>query len=86
MHKILFIYNYINDQQLLDVREINTRRRDGILFTIDVMENYKGRQEPMYQAMNALNNLHVNIQNSDIRTCLNIWLKNSIINPYKKVE
>ena len=86
MHMISFIYNYINDEQLLDVREINIRRRDGILFIIDLMENYKGRQDPMYRAMNAWNNLPVNIRNSETKTRLNILSKNSIINPYKKVE
>ena len=83
---ISFIYDYITDQELLDVRDINARRRDGILFTIEVMENYKERQDPMYQAMNAWNNLPMNIRNVEPKIRLQILSKNSTINPYRKVE
>ena len=86
MHMISFIFNYTSKQELLYIRDINTRRRDGILFSIDVMENYKARQDPMYRAMNAWNSLPVAIRNADTKAHLNALLRNSIINPYSKVE
>ena len=49
----LFMYNYTSRLDMLDRRDINTRRRDGILFIIDDFENYRSRQDPMYRAMNS---------------------------------
>ena len=83
---ISFIYNYTGNQDLLDVRDINTRRRDGILFAIDIVENYKARQDPLYRAMNAWNSLPVYIRNADTKSRLSLLLKDYIINPYQKVE
>ena len=70
----------------LDVRDINTRRRDGLLFTIEGMENYRARQDPMYRAMIAWNLLPVFIRNAETKSQLSTSLKNSILNPYSKVE
>ena len=86
IHIILYIYNYRENQDLLDVRDINTRRRDGILFKVVGLENYKARQDPMYRAMSAWNALPVNIRNAETKAQLSVMLKSSIINPYRKVE
>ena len=86
MHMISFIYNDIENQDLLDVRDINTRRRDGILFAIDIIENYKARQDPMYCAMMAWNTLRVYIRNAETKIQLCGMLKNSIQNPYSKID
>ena len=51
IHMVSFINNYTNKQELLDVRDINTRRRNGILFSVEFKENYRARQDPMYRAM-----------------------------------
>ena len=57
LHMISFIVNYTDKYELLDVRDINTRRRDGILFSVESMNNYnyKARQDPMYRAMMTWN-------------------------------
>ena len=86
MHMISFIYNYIENQDLLDVRDIKTRRRDGILFAIDIIENYKARQDPMYRAVMAWNTLPVHIRNAETKIQLCGMLKNSIPNPYSKID
>ena len=86
MHMVLFVYNYINNQMLMDVRDINTRRRDGILFIVTKMDHFKAKQDPMTRAMNAWNSLNVQIRNSNTKEHLKMCLKNSITNPYKKVE
>ena len=81
-----FIYNYRDKQELLDIRDINTRRRDGILFAIDGIYNYRARQDPMYRAMTAWNALTVLVRNADTKSQLSTLLKNSIVNPYSKTE
>ena len=79
---ISFIYNYTEKQELSDIRDINTRRRNGILFAIDATHNFRARQDPMYRAMTAWNALPVFIRNADTKSQLSILLKNSIVNPY----
>ena len=85
---ISFIFNYIDKHEFLDVRDINTRRRDGILFNVEGMDNlnYKARQDPMYRAMMAWNSLPVFIRNAETKTQLHTLLKSSIRNPYKTIE
>ena len=48
LHMITFIYNYIDDIRFVDVRDINTRRREGILFNVQRYEHYKARQDPLH--------------------------------------
>ena len=88
IHMISFIFNYIDKHEFLDVRDINTRRRDGILFNVEGMDNlnYKARQDPMYRAMMAWNSLPVFIRNAETKTQLHTLLKSSIRNPYKTIE
>ena len=86
LHMLLFIYNYVTDHNLLDVSDINTRRREGILFKIPVYDHYKCRQDPFVKAMNVWNELPVNTRNAVSKSKLRVLLKNSINNPYKKTE
>ena len=86
MHMLLFVYNYSKNPELLDNRDINTRRRDGILFDIPVINHYKARQDPMHRAMNAWNSLPVHIRNAETKEKLKVLLMNSINNPYEKTE
>ena len=67
---ISFIYNYRDKQELLDIRAIITRRRDGILFAVDGTYNYRARQDPMHRAMTAWNALpvHVLVRNADTKS------------------
>ena len=74
IHMISFIYNYKENRELIDIRDINTRRRDGILFDIEGMENYKARQDPMYRAMIAWNSLPVIIRNAETKAQLSTLL------------
>ena len=84
----MFIYNYTNKPELLDVRDINTTKRNGILFATNTMENYhhyKFKQDPMYRAMNEWNSLPVYIRTAESRAQLSTLLRNSINNPYSKI-
>ena len=47
-HMLSFIYNYRMDQSMLDNREIQTRRHDGILFKEIPLEHYKVKQDPLW--------------------------------------
>ena len=82
---LLYIYNYVTDRNLLDLRDINTRRREGILFEIPVYNHYKCRQDPFVKAMNVWNELPVDTRNAGTKSKLRVLLKNSIENPYKKI-
>ena len=86
IHMLSFIYNYIDDDSLIDARDINTRRREGILFNTQRIEHYKARQDPLVRAMEAWNSLPTPIRNAETKDILKVLVKNSIINPYKKVE
>ena len=60
--------------------------RDGILFSVEFRENYRARHDPMYRAMNTWNSLPVATRNVESKAKLRKPLKNSLINPYIKVE
>ena len=82
---LLFVYNYTSNQTLLDVRDIHTKRSDGILFVIANMDHFKARQDPMMRAMSAWNSLIVQTRNVNTKEHLKVCLKNTIIHPYSKI-
>ena len=86
LHMLSYIYSYIDDDGLVDVRDINTRRREGILFKIYKKEHYKVRQDPLLRAMEAWNSLPVRIRNAETKGKLKAMLERSIQNPYQKTE
>ena len=61
---LTFMYNYVDDMRLLDIRDINTRRREGILFKIYKIDHYKARQDPLLRAMEAWNNSAILVERS----------------------
>ena len=79
VHMLAFMYNYITDPRLIDVRDINTRRRDGILFKVPICDHYKARLDPLWQAMDMWNKQPINLQ-------LKLLLGAAINNPFKKVD
>ena len=52
-HMLVFIYNYIHDETMVDNRNIHTQRHDGVLFKIPPIEHYKVKQDPMLMAVTA---------------------------------
>ena len=60
-----FLFNHRHDLSLLDVRELPTRRHDGTLFKEIQIIHHKAKQDPLYRAILAWNNLpvHSEIQN-----------------------
>ena len=60
-----YIHNYRYDQTLVDDREIQTRRHDGILFNVIPTDHPKVKQDPLFRATRAWNNLSVQLRNID---------------------
>ena len=78
-----FIYNYVDDERYINVRDINMRRREGMIFNLYKHVHYKSRQDPLMKAMEAWNYLPVHTRNSITKEDLKTELNNSILNPYK---
>ena len=86
IHMLTFMYNYVDDMRLLDIRDINTRRREGILFKIYKIDHYKARQDPLLRAMEAWNNSEILVRNAASKEELKVVVRNSIVDLYKKME
>ena len=85
IHMLSFLFNYKNNVDLLDVRDLPTRRHGGVLFNeINVM-HHKVRQDPFHEAIIAWNNLPVDLHNIAEKEQFKNVLKTSIPNPYKTV-
>ena len=57
IHMMSFVYNYVNDPKLVDVKNINTRMREGILFRPLRTDHYNVRQDPLWRAIEGWNKL-----------------------------
>ena len=84
IHILSFIFNYRTDQNMLDIREIRTRRHDGVLFKNIPTDHFKVKQDPMYRAITIWNELPVHIRNSDTKEILKKMIIATIPNPYAK--
>ena len=84
--KLSFVYNYVDDPELIDVRDINTRRREGILFKTLRTDHYKVKQDPLWRAIEGWNELPLHIRKSETKNQLKLLLRNSIVNPLKKIN
>ena len=82
---IVFIYNYIRDENMVDGREIHTRRHDGILFKTFTIEHYKVRQDPIVKATLAWNALPLQIRGAENKSTLKGLLAAMVPNPYSNL-
>ena len=60
-----FVLNYRYCDELIDVREVPTRRHDGLLFKEPNIVHHKAKQNPLYRAILAWNSLPVHIRNTE---------------------
>ena len=79
-----FIYNYRSEQEFMDNRNIHTRRHDGILFKIIPTDHFKIKQDPLYRATTAWNELPVNIRNANTKDAMKKMFIATLPNPYAK--
>ena len=70
---------------LLDVRNIPTRRRDGILFKIPKSNHYRFPRNPYYRCMTEWNELRVELSLLPNRDSFKKEIKISICDPFMKV-
>ena len=85
MHMLSFIFNYRQDLCRLDVRDIPTRRHDGILFKKNLTNHYKLSQDPYIRATNNWNTLPVYIRSVEDKEMFKKLYITTIADPYKKI-
>ena len=85
IHLLNFVYQLKEDISLLDVRDIPTRRRDGILFRLAKCNHFKFLKNPLYRCMVEWNNLPVNVSLLPTKDSLSRAVKSSIRTPFAKV-
>ena len=76
---------YFINNSLLDVREIPTRRREGIVFSLVKSNHYKFPKNPYYRCMLAWNHLPVHISLLESKESFTTAVKGMVQNPYIKV-
>ena len=84
-HMLSFVFNYRRDSRILDVRELPTRRHDGILFREIHVIHHKVKQDPLYRSILAWNVLPVQIRNIDLKDRFKKMLLDTVPDPYKKI-
>ena len=83
IHMLSFLFNYKNCVELVDKRELPTRRHDGSLFKEINTVHHKVKQSPFYRAIMAWNSLPVNVRNSENKESFKRLLVYEIQNPFK---
>ena len=82
-HMLTYIFNYKDHEDLLDNRDLPTRRHDGLLFKEMNIVHHKARQNPLHRAILGWNSLPVEIRNVEKKELFKKLLISSIHNPYK---
>ena len=70
LHLLQFAFNLKDNFNLLDVRDIPTRRHIGVLFTVQKSNHYKYPKNPYYRCMLEWNNLTLETSLLAIKTPL----------------
>ena len=85
LHLLQFAFKLKGQVDLLDNRDIPTRRHDGIHFNIPKSNHYKFPKNPYYKCMIEWNRLPPNISQLESREEFKSAIKVTIVNPYEKV-
>ena len=85
LHLLQFAFVLKSNVMLLDVRNIPTRRRDGILFKIPKSNHYRFPRNPYYRCMTEWNELRVELSLLPNRDSFKKEIKISIRDPFMKV-
>ena len=85
LHLLQFAFKLKMKDDLLDQREIPTRRRVGIVFSLVKSNHYKFPKNPYYRCMLAWNSLPVDISLLDSKESFTKAVKDTVHNPYIKV-
>ena len=85
LHLLQFAFKLKMKDDLLDPREIPTRHRVGIVFSLVKSNHYKFPKNPYYRCMLAWNSLPVDISLLDSKESFTKAVKDTVHNPYIKV-
>ena len=85
LHLLQFAFRLKKNIESLDIREIHTRRREGIVFGIAKSNHYKFQRNPYHWCMLVWNNLSINISLMDSNDSFTGAVKALVHNPYAKV-
>ena len=85
LHLLQFAFQLKNDISLLDIRDIPTRRRAGIVFKILKSSHYKYPKNPYYRCMIEWNDLTANISLLADKGVFTRNIKESVQDSYVKV-
>ena len=85
LHLLQFAFKLKMKDDLLDLREIPTRRRVGIVFSLVKSNHYKFPKNPYYRCMLAWNSLPVDISLLDSKESFTKAVKDTVHNSYIKV-
>ena len=85
LHLLQFAYTLKLNESLLDLRDIPTRRRVGIIFNIVKSDHYKFPRNPYYRCMIEWNSLQADVTLLPNREQFKRAIEISIQDPYSKV-
>ena len=74
-----------DNEGLLDIRDIPTRRHQGVLFMVPKSNYYKFPKNPYYRRMIEWNRLPINISRMMLKETFKTAIKATVLNPYDKV-
>ena len=85
MHMLQFAFTFRSCNEIVDNRNIATRRRGGIVFKVVHSNHYKFYKNPLYRCSIEWNKLDVLTSLIDEKAEFKNTLKKSIPNPFAKV-
>ena len=85
IHLLQFAFIFRQSEEMVDNRNIGTRRRGGIVYRKEKSNHYKFYKNPMYRCSIEWNNLDVAVSLIEDKTKFKNTLKATIQNPFTKV-
>ena len=85
LHLLQFAFRLKDNIDLIDNRDIPTRRHEGVVFKIPKHNHFKFLRNPYYRCMIEWNRLPVNISLIFLKNKFKQEVKATILNPYVKV-
>ena len=85
MHLLQFAFTFRTCNEIVDNRNIVTRRRGGIVFKVVHSNHYRFYKNPMYRCTIEWNNLDARMSLIEEKSEFKNTLRQSILNPFAKV-
>ena len=85
IHMLSFVFNYRSYVDLIDIREVHTRRHDGLLFKETNIVHHKAKQNPLYRAILSWNSLPVQVRNIERKETFKRMLVQEVQDPFRTI-